>query len=104
MGSFLHTTIKIPVELLLAKADQLTEFAEQNEEIYDRIENMLISMQDSDEWSGKSMVAALNSIQNNKKKHNEAVSDLYSLANYLRNFAQAMAAKDEDLQSRIRSI
>ena len=101
---FLSTTINVPIETLLDKAELLMEYAEQNEEIYDRIENMLTSMQESGEWSGKSMTAALNSILNNKTKHNEAVNDLYSLANYLRNFAQAMAAKDEDLQSRIRSI
>ena len=65
---------------------------------------MLISMQENGEWSGKSVTAAINSMQNNKKKHIEAVNDLYSLANYLRNFAQELAAKDEDLQSQIRSV
>lgn len=104
MSVFFDTTIKVPVETLLSKAEQLTEYAEENESILDTIENILSEMESSGEWTGKSMTAALKSVQKHKEKHAEAVNDLYSLANFLRNFAQEMEAKDEELKMRATGI
>lgn len=97
------TTIKVPASVLTDTAIKLQAYADDSDDIFDRILNTLSSLEGSGEWKGDSMSALKSATASNKGKFDEMVSDLNNLAGFLKNFAQEMEAKDQEIKSQIGS-
>lgn len=97
----MSTTIKVPLSVLQDYARKLQDFADQNEDIFDRINNSLLSREASGEWKDRAVTAAVNATAKNKQKHQEAVADLRRLADFLSGYCAQMAAKDAELKNRV---
>ena len=102
--SFFSTTLKVPISILQEKADKLTSLAEDNEAIFDTIYATLRCMEGSGEWLGLSLTAAVNATENNRKKFAQTVDEMKILAEFLKSFADEMAAADEEIKNNIHSI
>lgn len=97
----MSTTLKVPLSTLQDYARKLQEFADQNEDIFDRINNSLLSKEASGEWKDRSVTAAVNATVKNKQRHQEAVADLRRLADFLKSYSDQMASKDAELKSKV---
>lgn len=86
--------IRIPVDLLQDTAKQLREYANENEDIFDRIYNSLTALNESGEWLGPSVKAATVATQKNKTKFQSTVHTLNYLADQMQKLADEMEAKD----------
>lgn len=100
MGIY-STIIKVPVSTLRENATRIQVFAEDNADIFDRIYNILQAMESSGEWQGVSASKAAKATLKNKKKFSEAVSELNSLAEFLKDFSDEMVAEDQDIKNTI---
>ena len=100
----MSANIKIPIELLKEKADLLTQYAETNADVFDRLYNHLELLGENREWNGKSHAAALEVTRSNKKKHENLVSDLNNLAKFLKQFSEEISQKDASIKSQIDGI
>lgn len=102
--SMFSTTIKVPVSVLSDAATKLLGYADDNQDIFDRISNTLSNLEGSGEWKGDSMVALKAATASNKGKYGEAVNELYNLAGFLENYAREMEAKDQEIKSQIGAV
>jgi uncharacterized protein YukE len=102
--SLFSTTIKVPLSILQDSASKLSSYADDNSDIFDRLLNILTTMESSGEWTGESMTAALTTIQSNQKKFEEVVSDLSELSKFLTDFTTQMSSKDSEIASQIRKV
>lgn len=98
------TTIKVPVEVLQNNASKIIAFADESEDIFDRISNMLVSLENGGAWKGVSLKKALNYVTDHKKKYGEAMTDLRELGDFLKKFASDMEAKDLEIKSKIDAV
>ena len=98
------TTIKVPVEVLQNNASKIIAFADDGEDIFDRILNTLLCMEGSGEWKGKSLTAAANATRANKEKYGEVIEEIRELGTFLRDFANAMEAKDCEIKAQIEAL
>lgn len=97
-------TIKVPLNILQENAAKLQSLADENEDVFDRIYNSLQSMESSGEWKGESLTAAVTATQENREKFSDTIDEMHKLADFLRNYADEMAAKDAELKRRIESV
>lgn len=102
MGLF-STTIKVPVDTLQEKANTLISLAEDHEDVFDRIANMLEAMEGT-EWEGSSLHSAMTATQEHKQKFDQTIAELKELAEFLKKFAEEISAKDEEIKSKITAI
>lgn len=102
--AFFSTTIKVPASVLSDTATKLLSYADENQDIFDRITNTLANLERTGEWKGDSMAALKAATTSNKGKYGEAVTDLYNLAGFLASFAKEMVAKDQEIKSQIGSV
>lgn len=98
------TKIKVPVSTLQDHADKICRYADDNEDIFDRIENSLICLRDSGEWQGESFEAALEAAQENQKKFKEAIKEMRELGEFLKDFVSEITARDKETERKITAI
>ena len=103
MGLF-SATIKVPVSTLQEQANKLSSYAEQNEDIFDKIYNAIACLETSGEWEGSSVVSALNATKKQQKNYAEVVSAMNSLAAFLKDFAEEISERDSELAESARAI
>ena len=104
MFDLISTTVRVPVSTLQDHARKLREYADTNGDIFDRIRNAIEVVQEDGQWTGKSQEAAALATEQTMQKFADTVNELYNLANYLQDFADAMARKDEELRQQIDRI
>ena len=102
--SISSTTIKVPVSVLLEKAQQLQAYADTNEDVFDRINNSLAALDGNGDWHGVSQATAVNATRNNKQKFSKAIKEMREMATFLQQFANDMAEKDVEIKSQIQSV
>lgn len=102
--SIFSTTIYVPLSTLQDCASKLSEYADDNSDIFDRLLNILSAMESSTEWQGESMTAAISAMESNQSKYQDAINDLNSLAKFLKDFSTRMAEKDAEIASEIQAI
>lgn len=102
--SLFSTTLKVPVTVLSEAADQILSFADENADIFERICNSLLCLKGSNEWKGKSLEAAVEATEKNKKTFKATISEMEALGNFLKDFSTEMAAEDENIRQKINSI
>ena len=98
------TTIKVPVSTLQEYAAKLQGFADDNRGIFNRVYNSLQCLRGSGEWIGASLEAAVEATEKNKDKFEDTMEELAALAEYMKNFANAMAEKDEEIKKSIQAV
>lgn len=103
MGLF-SVTIKVPISTLQEQAKKLSSYAEQNEDIFDKIYNAIACLEGNGEWEGSSVVSALNAVKKQQKKYAEVVADMNSLAAFLKDFADEVSERDKEIAESARSI
>lgn len=102
--SLFSTTIKVPISTLQDSASRLTDYANDNSDIFDRLINILNAMESSGEWQGESMSAAISTVQSNQSKYEETISELNSLAKFLTDFSTSMSDEDSFIATQINAI
>ena len=96
-----HQVIKAPIDNLRDSAEKLKTYTDQNEDLFSQILNMVNSVESCGDWQGKSMKTLQNVTQRNQKKFEAGMQELCELADFLKKYAEAMSAKDEELMKRI---
>lgn len=94
-------TIQVPIELIRDTADKLFDYADQNADIFDRLHNSLQVLEESNAWRGQSMQAMKTATLQNRDRFEEALTELYALARFMKNYAKDMESADQEIKSRI---
>lgn len=97
------TTIKVPVSTLQDYASRMQGFADENADVFNRLYNSLQCLEGG-EWQGESLKAAMAATRQNRERFSETISELNQLANFMKKFADEMAAKDEEIKKNITSV
>lgn len=103
MGLF-STTIKVPVSTLQENATKMQGFAETNADVFNRVYNSLLCLKGSGEWQGTSLEAIVSATEKNRKKFEEAIDELQSLAEFLQKFVTEISKKDEEIKKQINAV
>ena len=98
------TTIKVPVPALRDYAAKMQEFADTNADVFNRVYNSLLCVKGSGEWKGTSLEAIVEATEKNKKKFEETIDELQSLAEYLEKFVSEISQKDEEIKKQIHAV
>ena len=93
--------IQVPIELIRDTAEKLYEYADQNADIFDRLYNSLQVLEESSAWRGLSAQAAMKATLQNRDRFEEALNDLYDLAQFMKGYADDMESADQEIKAKI---
>lgn len=98
------TSIKVPVSTLQDAVLKLQTYADESNDLFDKIKNSMGRMESAGDWKGESLTAAVEATQKNEEKFREAVNELNELASFLEEFVNSMVEKDAEIQKSITAI
>lgn len=99
-----NTTIKVPVSTLKDYASKMQSFSDTNADVFDRVYQSLLCLKGSGQWQGTSLEAIVEATEKNKKKFEETIDELQSLAAFLDKFVTEISQKDEEIKKQINSV
>lgn len=96
--------IRVPMATLEENAQRLGTFADESEDLFDRICNLFQNSVDSGRWMGIAAQAAIESTLQNKSVFAEVISDIRQLETFLKEYIAAMEQADEELAQKVRRV
>lgn len=102
--AWLSTTIRIPVDDILEISASITDFSDENADLFQQLLNALYHYQSSGEWQGKDMDEMIAQTQKNQKKYERALTSLAEMGKEMKEYANALSEEDQRLKNQILSV